>query len=146
MNPEPQKRPTAIEVVNFVGILPKISFPDEVRFYATELGFRNYYPKRAIEVLISHRIEQQESNALFGIVDSSHNVMVDFIYDSIEPFIEACLPWSRLKPLQPKERFFLGAFFRQGESVGYLRISDDGSIEEYVRCSWKEYQIECRFS
>lgn len=144
LNPEPQKRPTAIEIVNFVGILPKISFPDEVRFYATELGFRNRYSKQVILRLMDYQIIQSFTSSLYMITDFKGNVLVEDKYDSINPFVETCWPGPGSIPLP--ESFFLGAFFRQEDVIGYLRICDDGTIEEYKKCSMEEYHSRCKYT
>lgn len=144
LNPEPQKRPTAIEIVNFVGILPKISFPDEVSFYATELGFCNRYSKQVILRLMDYQIIQRSSSSLYMIKDFKGNVLVEDKYDSIESFVETCLPGPG--PHSRCESFFIGAFFRQGGNVGFFRIRDDGTIEEYMKYSREEYHRRCQFT
>ena len=71
----------------------------------------------------------------YGIVDA-HNIIVGFKYDKIEPFCVTSYPHPGRSP----RLNFIGAFFHQGNDVGYLKIMEDGSIEEYGRCSNEEFQ------
>lgn len=144
LNPVPKNRPTAQEIVNFVNFAPKIIFADNACLYTNELGFRNKYTKQAIKTLISYRIVRRNPKS-YGIIDNtSQRPLVNFLYDSIEPFAETS--WPGPGPLPPPEEFFLGAFFKQGGLVGFLRICDDGSIEEYKKCTWEEYHRRCQFT
>ena len=75
---------------------------------------------------------------LYGIVDA-HNIIVDFKYNKIEPFCVTSSPPQPGRSRSPQLNF-IGAFFQQGNDVGYLRIMEDGSIEEYGRWSKDEFQ------
>lgn len=99
--------------------------------------FLNNYSAQALRVYEDLRILQDPSSLLFGIMDIYGNTLVDFIYDKIYPFGETA--WPGPGPCPPREDFFLGAFFRQREFVGYLFIKEDGAIEEYGRCTQKRF-------
>ena len=83
-------------------------------------------------------------SSLFGIVNTKGGILVDFIYDYIEPFTFTCLPGPG--PLPPLDRWFVGAFFTLGNNVGYLRIYADGHVAEYGTCSKEEYDRRCKLS
>lgn len=91
-----------------------------------------------------YRIVKSADKSMYGIVDGSGNVIVDFIYDEILNFRECC--WPGPGSLPPREDFFIGAFFRQGENVGYLVIHDDGSVTEFEKCTYKHFNFLCRLS
>lgn len=91
-----------------------------------------------------YRIVQSADNLLYGIIDDKGNVIVDFLYDKIHKLGE--FYWPGPGPLPPKEEFFIGAFFRQGEDAGYLFIKKDGSMAEYKRCSYNEFIHRCRLT
>ena len=74
---------------------------------------------------------------LYGIVDDKGNVIVDLLYDEIHGIGEFC--WPGPGPFPPPDRFFIGAFFKQGEDAGYLIIKEDGGMAEYERCSYEKF-------
>ena len=73
----------------------------------------------------------------YGIVDNKGTIIVDFLYDDIHNIGEFC--WPGPGPLPPPDRFFIGAFFRQGADAGYLIIKKDGGMTEYKRCSYEKF-------
>lgn len=107
-------------------------------------NFRNDYSESIIAAMQEYRIVKSADKALYGIVDGDGNVMVDFLYDEISNFRECC--WPGPGPLPPKEYFFIGAFFRQGENVGFLAIHGDGSVTENGKCSRKHFDHLCRLT
>ena len=78
----------------------------------------------------------------YGIIDTQDNVIVDFNYDMIYPFRITWLPGPGPYSGNPNTKF-IGAFFRQGNNVGYLRVKEDGTIEEYGKCSSDEFRQLC---
>lgn len=91
-----------------------------------------------------YKIAKSKDSILYGIVDNKGNIIVDFLYDEIHNIGEFC--WPDPGPLPPPDRFFIGAFFRQGDDSGYLFIKEDGSITEYKRCSHKEFIHRCQLT
>ena len=74
---------------------------------------------------------------LYGVTNDNGKVLVDFIYDYLEDFRVCYLPApGRLRGLYGQ---FIGAFYRQGDYVGYLRIKEDGVIEEFTRWTQEEF-------
>lgn len=110
----------------------------------TKGSFYNDYSESILAAMQEYRIVKSADKSMYGIVDGSGNVIVDFMYDEILNFRECC--WPGPGPLPPKDDFFIGAFFRQGENVGYLVISDDGSVTEYKKCSRKHYDNLCHLT
>jgi len=102
-----------------------------------ETSFLNKYGDMALKVYYECAIVRNPSNLKYGIKDGSGRVLVDFTYDEIFPFRETT--WPGPGPLPPPESWFLGAFFRQGENVGYLYIADDGTISEYGKCPYEQF-------
>lgn len=78
-----------------------------------------------------------------SVVSTSHAIITVsdfgeiFLYDDIHNIGEFC--WPGPGPLPPPDRFFIGAFFRQGADAGYLIIKKDGGMTEYKRCSYKKF-------
>ena len=72
---------------------------------------------------------------LYGMTDDYGNVLVDFVYDYLEDFGVCYLPG----PGPIIHGRFIGAFYKQGDCVGYLRIKENGDIEEFTRWTQKEF-------
>lgn len=89
-------------------------------------NFRNNHSESILRAMQEYRIVKSADKTKYGIVDGARNDIVDFLYDEISNFGEFC--WPRPGPLPPKEYFFIGAFFRQVDNVGYLVINEDGSV------------------
>ena len=89
------------------------------------------------QCLKSIRIAYDKHCNRYGIIDVNGKVLVGYNYDKIEPFRMESWPGPG-----PSCRFgwFIGAFFHQGNDVGYLRIMEDGSIEVDGKCSKERYQ------
>ena len=109
-----------------------------------ETSFFNNYGEMALKVYYECAIVRNPSNLKYGIKDGSGRVLVDFTYDEIFPFRETS--WPGPGPLPSPESWFLGAFFRQGENVGYLYIADDGTISEYGKCPYKQFIHLCQLT
>lgn len=92
------------------------------------------------QCLKSIRIAYDKHCNRYGIIDVNGKVLVGYNYDKIEPFRMESWPGPG-----PSCRFgwFVGAFFHQGNDVGYLRIMEDGSIEVDGKCSKERYQKLC---
>ena len=120
-----------------------VSQVSEITFWhnTNELSSEVMAAKKLVRRL---RIARSKNRPVFGIVDTSGKVLVDFKYDYIQPFKYACLPGPG--PLPPIERWFIGAFFTLGNNVGYLRIYADGHVAEYGTCSKEEYDRRCKLS
>lgn len=102
-------------------------------------SFYNTYNETILNAMKRYKIAKSKDKLLYGIVDDKGNIIVDFLYDEIHNIGEFCWPGPGPGPLPPPERFFIGAFFRQGNDAGYLFIKEDGGITEYKRCSHKEF-------
>lgn len=98
----------------------------------------------SLRIVRGLRIAKSKNSSLFGIVNTKGGILVDFIYDYIEPFTFTCLPGPG--PLPPLERWFVGAFFTRGNYVGWLRIRSDEYMEEYGCSTRKEYESRLRLT
>lgn len=145
LRPGPQERPSAKDLV----ILSK----DEMQSLSSMEGkgavrqaneFYGKYGDIAICRLENYIIDKCNSTGLYGITDRTGQVLVDYAYDSISSFYETT--WPGPGPLPPRDEFFLGAFFKQGDKVGYLCIHEDGSILEYKSCSQEEFTRRCQMT
>lgn len=134
---DPERRPTAESLAiwaadrlgHFSEIVDGLTFQNNC-------SDRNCYNDVRPMRIGNYRIVRDDATSKYGICDSEGNILVDYLYDSIEPFTEAI--WPEPGPL-PVSDCFLGAFFNQGRDVGYLRIEDDGTIEEYRKCDRERY-------
>ena len=98
----------------------------------------------SLRIVRGLRIAKSKNSSFFGIVNTRGVILVNFIYDYIEPFTFTCLPGPG--PLPPPDRWFIGAFFTRGNYVGWLRIRCDEYIEEYGSCTRKEYESKLRLT
>ena len=80
---------------------------------------------------------------LYVVTDDCGKVLVDFVYDYLEDFGVCYLPAPG--PINIHGRF-IGAFYKQGDCVGYLRIKENGDIEEFTRWTQKEFSRLCRMT
>ncbi len=143
-------RPTVARIISFAnsvmkknGNILRYNIPSNGTLKQSK-AFHNTYCTSILEAMRRYRIAQSADNFLYGIIDDKGNVIVDFLYDKIHNLGEFC--WPGPGPLPPKEKFFIGAFFRQGEDAGYLFIQKDGSMVEYKRCSYNEFIHRCRLT
>ena len=79
----------------------------------------------------------------YGVIDDRGKKLVDFVYDYLEDFGVCYLPGPG--PLNIRSRF-IGAFYKQGDCVGYLRIKENDDIEVFRRWTQEEYYRLCRQS
>mgnify|MGYP003307787362 CR=1 FL=1 len=86
------------------------------------------YNETILDAMERYTITKSTNRPLYGIVDDRGNIIVDFLYDEIHNIGES--HWPAPGPLRPE--FFIGAFFRQGEDVGYLIINEDGHISDAI--------------
>lgn len=113
------------------------TYTNKQTFFPAELGTRAIIHKQTFNVY-GNKITifiQQIPWGHYGITDSLDNVLVPFIYDSIELFSKQCtLPGPGIPPM------FLGAKYTIGKHVGYFRILDNGILIDYQRYSCEKYR------
>ena len=155
ISPYPQNRPSATEIIALadaviagqsdIPLFNILSDDSILKSTCIDTGyFYNTYNESILNAMKCFKIAKSTDKSLYGIVDDKGKVIVDFLYDEIHNIGEYC--WPGPGPLPPRECFFIGAFFRQGDDAGYLIIKDDGNIGEYRRCSYEEYVRRCQFS
>lgn len=152
INPCPQNRPSATEIVALADSVitgndnaaPLFEITSDYTVFRKEHTFYNTYNETIINAMKRYKIAKSTDKSLYGIVDDKGNIIVDFLYDEIHNIGEFC--WPGPGPLPPREYFFIGAFFRQGDDAGYLFIKEDGGMTEYKRCSHKEFTRLCKYS
>ena len=114
---------------------------------ATDLSqpsFRNTYSATAIRAMQQYTISQDAHTGLFGVVDQQGAVVANYAYNELYSFRECC--WPGPGPLPHPSRCFLGAFFRQGDKVGFLQIQPDGSLRESERWTYDRYMHMSRLT
>ena len=160
INPCPQIRPSATEIIALADsmILGNEAECDELCTDGLEsLGalnvvtsdgtlacsFYNSYNNSVLSAMKRYKIVKSAKESLYGIVDDKGIIIVDFLYDEISNFRESCWPGPGCRP---RDEFFIGAFFRQGNDAGYFMIQNDGSIVEYKRCLYEEFVCRCQWT
>ncbi|MBQ9185499.1 MAG: serine/threonine-protein kinase [Bacteroidales bacterium] len=138
LRPNPQERPSAKDLVVFVNDKSKSISLKNGSESLSITDFFGYYSNAAQKRLADYIIDKDLLSGLYGITDNSGKILVEHVYDSISTFHETT--WPGPGPLPPQEYFFLGAFFKHGDYVGYLCIHEDGSITEYRRCQQEEFK------
>lgn len=139
--PNPVARPTAEELVRFTeGENKHLGTSNKYKHTKTHQKLRGSYSKKAMRRLADYKIKvKSPESPLYGVADGKGNQLVDYQYDFISSFVETAWPGPGVLP--PAERCFLGAYFVKGGIVGYLYIKEDGSIEEYGRCTKEQFRI-----
>ena len=143
ISPDSANRPSATDVVTLADAVLKgatCEFPEfdiklDGSIFKEESPFYNTYCDSVLDAMKRYRVTQSPETSLYGIIDDKGEIVVDFLYDQINHIGEFC--WPGPGPMPPHERFFIGAFFRQGEDAGYFSIKDDGSISENGRCTYE---------
>ena len=123
---------------------PLFKITSDYTAFRNEHSFYNTYNETILDAMQRYKIAKSKDKSLYGIVDNKGTIIVDFLYDEIHNIGEFC--WPGPGPLPPPDRFFIGAFFRQGNDAGYLFIKEDGGMTEYKRCRYQEYSRLCQFS
>ena len=151
VSPYPQNRPSATEIIALADAIvarndntPLFDIISDDTVFRKGVSFYNTYNATILDAMKRYKIAKSIDKPLYGIIDDKGNIVVDFLYDEIHNFGEFC--WPGPGSLPPKETFFIGSFFKQGEDAGYLTIKEDGSITEYNRCSHKEFAHLCQLS
>lgn len=90
---------------------------------------------RGYNITVKKTFADGNMRILYGVTDDYGNVLVDFVYDYLEDFGVCYLPG----PGPIIHGRFIGAFYKQGDCVGYLRIKESGDIEEFTRWTQKEF-------
>lgn len=150
INPHPQNRPSVTEIIALADSVisgndnaaPLFETTSDYTAFRKEYSFYNTYNETILNAMKRYEIAKSTDKSLYRIVDDKRNIIVDFLYDEIHNIGEFCWPG----PLPPSDRFFIGAFFRQGEDAGYLIIKEDGGMTEYKRCTHKEFIRHCQYS
>lgn len=145
----PQNRPSAREIIALADAViagcdnaPLFEIKSDCTIFRQTESFHNIYNETILDAMERYTITKSTNRPLYGIVDDRGNIIVDFLYDEIHNIGES--HWPAPGPLRPE--FFIGAFFRQGEDVGYLIINEDGSMSEHKRCSYEEFTQRCLFT
>lgn len=145
---DPQKRPSASEIVMLADAviagnndMPLLDVTTDSTILPQECLYHNTYNETILDAKSRYSIAKSMDKSLYGIIDDKGNIVVDFIYDEINTIGEFC--WPSPGPGLRVDQFFIGAFFRQGEDVGYLMIQPDGSMIEYRRCSSERFRELC---
>lgn len=152
INPHPQNRPSATEIIALADSIitgndnasPLFEITSDYTAFRNEHSFYNTYNETVLDAMQRYKIAKSKDNSLYGIVDNKGTIIVDFLYDDIHNIGEFC--WPGPGPLPPPDRFFIGAFFRQGNDSGYLFIKEDGGMTEYKRCTHKEFIHRCQLT
>lgn len=151
ISPYPQNRPSATEIIALADSVitgnenaTLFDLPSNNAVFRGENSFYNTYNETILNAMKRYKVAKSIDKSLYGIVDDKGNIIVDFLYDEIHNIGEFC--WPGPGPLPPPDRFFIGAFFRQGEDAGYLFIKEDGDMTEYKRCRYQEYSLLCKLS
>ena len=144
ISPYPQNRPSATEIIALADSIitgdenaALFDIPSNNVVLRKEGSFYNTYSETILNAMKRYKVAKSTDKSLYGIVDDKGDIIVDFLYDEIRNIGEFC--WPGPGPLPPRENFFIGAFFRDGEDAGYLIIKEDGIITEYKRCLHKEF-------
>lgn len=109
--------------------------------YALTCKRWNYHLSPNVEQCLKS-IRIARNNIFYGIIDTNGDVIVDYKYSKIEPFEITYMPGPGPYSGNPYS-CFIGAFFHQGNNVGFLRIKEDGTIEEFGKCSSEEFHRLC---
>lgn len=151
ISPYPQNRPSATEIIaladfKITGNENAVLFdiPSNNAVFREEDSFYNTYSETILNAMKRYKVAKSTEKSLYGIVNDKGNIIVDFLYDEIHNIGEFC--WPGPGPLPPPDRFFIGAFFRQGNDAGYLFIKEDGGMTEYKRCTHKEFIHRCQLT
>ena len=151
ISPYPQNRPSATEIIaladfKITGNENAVLFdiPSNNAVFREEGSFYNTYSETILNAMKRYKVAKSTEKSLYGIVNDKGNIIVDFLYDEIHNIGEFC--WPGPGPLPPPDRFFIGAFFRQGNDAGYLFIKEDGGMTEYKRCTHKEFIHRCQLT
>lgn len=81
---------------------------------------------------------QNRKSLKFGVVNSENVLMTDLKYDEIRPFCKCYLPGTH--------RSICGAFYKDGNEVGFLVEDSAHQISEYIRWPHDIYYRRCRYS
>ena len=154
INPNPQYRPTAAEIIVLADAVIKGDSNDTTAFeiappkvasdntvFRKPHPFHNTYNETILAAMKRYKIAKSTDKPLYGIVDERGRIIVDFLYDEIHNLGEYA--WPGPGPLSSLQPFFIGAFFRQGKDAGYLIMKEDGCMTEYKRCSYEEFKSLC---
>lgn len=145
---DPQKRPSASDIVTLADAviagnndMPLLDITTDSTILPKECLYYNSYNETVLAAKSRYSIAKSMDKSLYGIIDDKGNIVVDFLYDDINTIGEFCLPGPGPGPTP--DMFFIGAFFRQGVDVGYLKIQSDGSMVEYSRYSSERFKELC---
>ena len=144
ISPYPQNRTSATEIIALANSVITgnenavlFDIPSNNAVFREEDSFYNTYSETILNAMKRYKVAKSTEKSLYGIIDNKGNIIVDFLYDEIHNIGEFC--WPGPGPLPPRENFFIGAFFRDGEDAGYLIIKEDGCMTEYKRCSHRKF-------
>lgn len=87
---------------------------------------------------------QKKGTLKVGIINSENVLMTDLKYDTIEPFCKCCLPGPG--PLPPESEWFVGAFYKDKNEVGFIVEDANRMLSEYIRWTQDIYYRRCKLS
>lgn len=99
--------------------------------------FVKMHNKNVLDLMHRCRIVKGE-NSLYGVMVDD-KLMLGYEYDEIREFKECAWPG----PSPHRDSYFIGAFFRQKDDVGYFIIRENGIINEYRRCTIEMFSHLC---
>ena len=99
--------------------------------------FVKIHSKNVLDLMHRCRIVKGE-NSLYGVM-LDDKLMLGYEYDEIREFKECAWPGPR----PHRDSYFIGAFFRQKDDVGYFIIRENGIINEYRRCTIEMFSHLC---
>lgn len=157
LSDNPEKRPSASELVKLSERMLSQSLWNRLVRHCEIIGTKIFIRRKAckdvknqssvrtyethekyiIGLMLKCRIVKGE-NGLYGVM-IDNNLMLGFEYDEIREFRECAWPG----PGPCHGPFFIGAFFRQKDDVGYFIIRKSGIINEYRRCTIEMFRHLC---
>lgn len=89
-------------------------------------------------------IKSQQIKGRYSMVHPIRRVIATIECDEMSPFTAQNVPGPG--PLPPLSQYFIGSFYKKGETCGYLRLYDDSHIGKYNEMKVQEYNDRCRFT
>lgn len=98
-------------------------------------------PKFIRDSFMIRSIKSENKERLFGLIHPLIGVLYSIECDNLSNFTAQVIPGPG--PLPHLSKYFIGAFFEDGDECGYLKLEENGRIIEFNRMSKSQYYHLC---